>query len=192
MTTNTETGLVGFLCEVTDEPVTFQECLACAQRGAPGCPMVPAIIHDIASSVRSPEYANDLAIKAGADIGFSATELLNCPRQYRLKKQHPYWEKPSGKYRMTFGSGYHAALSTYQGEPDNDGVQHYLLRLNTCQPCHLKLRICQGDTRATDKHQTHHCNTTLLLGHHQSFAEWQPECVSTPLHSLKCNEFCDL
>ena len=75
--------------------------------------MVPAIIHDIASSVRSPEYANDLAKQAGAEVGFSATELLGCPRQYRLKKQHPYWEKPSGMYRMTFGSGYHAALSKY-------------------------------------------------------------------------------
>ena len=50
-TTNTQIGLVGFLCEVTEEPVTFQECLACAQRGAPGCPMVPAIIHDTASSI---------------------------------------------------------------------------------------------------------------------------------------------
>ena len=113
----TPTGLVGLLCEVTEEPVTFQECLACAQRGAPGCPMVPAIIHDIASSIRSPEYANELAKQAGADVGFSVTELLNCPRQYRLKKQHPYWEKPSGMYRMTFGSGYHAALSMY-----SDGI----------------------------------------------------------------------
>ncbi len=113
MTITTQTGLVGLLCEVTEEPVTFQECLACAQRGAPGCPMVPAIIHDIASSIRSPEYANDLAKQAGAEVGFSVTELLGCPRQYRLKKQHPYWEKPSSMYRMTFGSGYHAALSTY-------------------------------------------------------------------------------
>lgn len=113
--TTIQVGLVGFLCEVTEEPVTFQECLACAQRGAPGCPMVPAIIHDIASSIRSPEYANELAQKSGADVGFSATELLGCPRQYRLKKQHPFWEKPSGMYRMTFGSGYHAALSAYKG-----------------------------------------------------------------------------
>ena len=50
-TTNTQIGLVGFLCEVTEEPVTFQECLACAQRGAPGCKMMPAIIHDTASSI---------------------------------------------------------------------------------------------------------------------------------------------
>lgn len=38
--------------------------------------MVPAIIHDIASSIRSPEYANDFAKQAGAEVGFSATELL--------------------------------------------------------------------------------------------------------------------
>ena len=74
-------------------------------------------------------------------------------------------------------------------EPSNDGVQHYLLRLNMCQPCHLKLHTCQGDTKATDKHQTHHCNTTLPLALHRSFAEWLPGCVSTPLPSLKCNVF---
>jgi hypothetical protein len=113
ITTASPVGLVGFLCEVTEEPVTFQECLACAQHGPPGCPMVPAIIHDIAGSVRSPEYANNLAKEAGANVGFSVTELLGCPRQYQLKKQHPYWEKPSVMYRMTFGSGYHAALSKY-------------------------------------------------------------------------------
>ena len=101
--TTTPIGLAGFLCEVTEEPVTFQECLACAQRGAPGCPMVPAIIHDIASSIRSPEYANDFAKQAGAEVGFSATELLGCPRQYRLKKQNPYWEK--GFHRLRFDSG---------------------------------------------------------------------------------------
>jgi len=114
-TTVTQTGLVGFVCEVTEEPVSFDECLACAQRGAPGCPMIPAAIHDIAGSIRDPEYANNLAHQAGAEIGFSATELLGCPRQYVLKKQHPYWEKPTSMYRMAFGTGYHAALAKYPG-----------------------------------------------------------------------------
>jgi hypothetical protein len=112
-TTAIPVGLVGFLCEVTEEPVTFQECVACAQRGAPGCPMPPAIVHGIISSIRSSEYASELAKQSGAEFGFSVTELLGCTRQYRLKKQYPYWEKPSGMYRMTFGSGYHAALSKY-------------------------------------------------------------------------------
>ena len=113
MTTITKTGLVGLLCEVTEEPVTFDECLACAKRGAPGCSMVPAVIQDIADSIRDPEYANNLARKAGADIGFSVTELVGCPRQHVLKQQNPYWEKPSSMYRMTFGSGYHAALAKH-------------------------------------------------------------------------------
>jgi len=113
--TSARTGLVGFLCEVTEEPVTFNECLVCAQRGAPGCPMVPAVIHDIASSVRNSEYANNLAKEHGADIGFSAIELVGCPRQHVLKKRHAFWEKPSAMYRMAFGSGYHAALAKYPG-----------------------------------------------------------------------------
>ena len=118
----TQAGLAGFLCEVTEEPVTFQECLACAQRGAPGCPMIPAVLHDITTSMRSSEYANDKAKAAGAEVGFSVTELLGCPRQYRLKKQHPYWEKPSSMYRMAFGSGYHAALAQYP-----DGIKEQTL-----------------------------------------------------------------
>jgi hypothetical protein len=113
MTTHTNTGLVGFLCEVTDEPITFSECQTCAEKGAPGCPMVPAIIHNIASGIRDSDYANILAKENGADIGFSATELVGCPRQHVLKKKHPFREKPSAMYRMSFGSGYHAALSEY-------------------------------------------------------------------------------
>ncbi len=110
---STKTGLVGLLCEVTEEPVTFDECLTCSQRGAPGCPMVPAVIHDISNSIRDPKYADKFAKQAGADVGFSVTELVGCPRQYVLKQQHPYWEKPSSLYRMAFGSGYHAALAGY-------------------------------------------------------------------------------
>ncbi|MBI1793421.1 MAG: PD-(D/E)XK nuclease family protein [Chloroflexi bacterium] len=111
--TQTQTGLAGFLCEVTEEPVTFQECLACAQRGAPGCPMMPAVLHDIMNSIRDPEYADNMAKQAGAEVGFSVTELIGCPRQHVLKKKNPYWEKPSSMYRMAFGSGYHAALAQY-------------------------------------------------------------------------------
>ncbi len=110
---NTLTGLAGLLCEVTEEPVTFDECIACAARGAPGCPMVPAVIHDIAGSIRDPEYAAKLAQQAGADIGFSVTELVGCPREYVLKRRYPYWEKPLSLYRMAFGSGYHASLADY-------------------------------------------------------------------------------
>jgi hypothetical protein len=106
-------GLAGFLCEVTGEAVSFSECLACAQKGAPGCPMVPAAVHVAANSIRDPLYAQKLAEQAGAEIGFSVTELISCARQTRLKQENPYYEKPSSLYRMNRGTGYHDLLSQY-------------------------------------------------------------------------------
>lgn len=109
--TNKPKGLVGFTCEVTDQPIPFRDCLDCAIKGAPGCSMVPAVIQAAIGSLRDPEYSDKLAFQAGADIGFSVTELLGCPRQTRLKAEHPYYEKPSSLYRMNRGTGYHAMLS---------------------------------------------------------------------------------
>jgi hypothetical protein len=111
--TTTQTGLVGFTCEVTNQAVSFQECLACAQKGAAGCPMVPAAVHVAMNSIRDPQYAQKLAEQAGAEIGFSVTELLSCARQLRLKQENPYYEKPSSLYRMNRGTGYHGLLSEY-------------------------------------------------------------------------------
>lgn len=111
--TMTQTGLVGFLCEVTEQPVSFQGCLACAKQGAPNCPMVPAVVHVAMNSIRDPRYAQKMAEESGADIGYSVTELLNCSRQMRLKQEVPYYEKPSGFYRMNRGTGYHHLLSGY-------------------------------------------------------------------------------
>jgi len=73
--------------------------------------MVPAVILAAISSIRDPNYADNLAVQAGADIGFSVTELLGCPRQTRLKAENPYYEKPSSMYRMNRGTGYHAMLA---------------------------------------------------------------------------------
>jgi len=113
MTTATQQiGLVGFLCEVTDQAISFHDCLACARSGAPGCSMVPAAVH-IAANFRDPLYAQKLAYQAGAEIGFSVTEVINCARQTRFKQTYPYHEKPSSLYRMNRGTGYHNLLSEY-------------------------------------------------------------------------------
>ncbi len=120
--TTTQTGLVGFTCEVTNQAVSFHECLACAQKGAPGCPMVPAAIHVAANSIRDPLYAQKLAEEAGAEIGFSVTELISCARQTCLKQENPYYEKPSSLYRMNRGTGYHDLLSQYP-----DGIREETL-----------------------------------------------------------------
>jgi len=111
MTNTNPKGLSGFLCEVTDKPITFHDCLACSQGSPTGCPMIPAVIHASITSIRPPEYALNLAHQAGAEIGFSVTELISCPRQTRLKAEHPWYEKPSAMYRMNRGTGYHAILS---------------------------------------------------------------------------------
>lgn len=112
-TTTTQTGLIGLLCEMTEEPVSFDECLACAGRGAPGCPMLPAIIERIRDGLRPPDYAQSMARTRGADFGVSVTELIYCPRAYWLERQHPYRERPRDLYRMLRGTGVHADLAHY-------------------------------------------------------------------------------
>ena len=107
-------GLAGFLCDVTEEPVSFTDCLHCAQHGAPGCSFAPAVISNLIRGIRDSDYANLLARENGAELGFSVTELVGCPRQFVLKKQNPYYEKVSAMYRMAFGSGYHSALAEYE------------------------------------------------------------------------------
>jgi hypothetical protein len=104
-------GFAGFLCEVTSKPVSFRDCLTCSQTNPTGCPMIPAVIHASINSIRDPDYSLNLARAAGADVGYSVTELIACPRQTRLKALHPWYEKPSAMYRMNRGTGYHAILS---------------------------------------------------------------------------------
>ena len=121
-TTATQVGLVGMLCEVTEEPVTFDECLACAQRGAPGCPMTPAVIERIRDSIRPANYAQAMAEARSADYGFSVTEVIYCPRQHRLQNQFTYWERPRDLYRMQRGTGVHTDLAQY-----SDGIKETTL-----------------------------------------------------------------
>ena len=118
----TQTGLVGFLCEVTDQPISFQECLACARKGAPGCSMVPAVIHTATNSIRDPRYAQKLAEQTGAEIGFSVTELLSCARQMRLKTELPYYEKPSSRARYSTKTFFNERI-----------VRHHLQRRYACR-----------------------------------------------------------
>jgi hypothetical protein len=105
-------GLSGFLCEVTDKPVAFQDCLTCSQNEPTGCPMIPAVIQASIQSIRDADYALNLARESGAAVGYSVTELIACPRQTRLKALHPWYEKPSALYRMNRGTGYHAMLAS--------------------------------------------------------------------------------
>jgi predicted RNA-binding Zn-ribbon protein involved in translation (DUF1610 family)/CRISPR/Cas system-associated exonuclease Cas4 (RecB family) len=109
-------GLAGFLCEVTGSPVAFADCLACAQSARnKGCPLTAPVVDVIISGIRPPDLANQLAAEHGAEIGFSVTELLHCPRRQRLGQDNTWYEKPAGLYRMTRGSAVHDYLSRGSG-----------------------------------------------------------------------------
>ena len=114
-------GFQGFVCELSGEPVSAAECLACAQAGAPGCNYgTPAVIAGIANNMRTPNFSlaavqqkrEDIAF----DFGFSATELLGCPRKKRLIQQYPWWEKPSALYWAFRGTMMHSAAEKYAGD----------------------------------------------------------------------------
>jgi hypothetical protein len=108
-------GFAGFLCEVTEQPVSVQDCLACAQNGAPGCPMTPALVERIAEGVRPLHFSKNFATRSGADFGISVTELIGCPRRFRLVREHAYFEKPTSMARTQRGTARHADLALYSG-----------------------------------------------------------------------------
>jgi predicted RNA-binding Zn-ribbon protein involved in translation (DUF1610 family)/CRISPR/Cas system-associated exonuclease Cas4 (RecB family) len=106
-------GLAGFICEVTGSPVAFADCLACAKaRQNPGCPLPAAVIERIVTGIRPPDLADQIAAEHGAQIGFSVTELLKCSRRKRLEKEHAWYEKPQGLYRMMRGTAVHDHLNS--------------------------------------------------------------------------------
>ncbi len=97
----TNTGFQGFICEVTAEPVSPAECLACARKGAPGCTMTGPIIKGILSNLR-PD-----------DFGLTVTTLLGCARKARLKLEAPYWLKPSELWWSYRGQLLHNVAAQY-------------------------------------------------------------------------------
>ncbi len=112
--TQIRAGLAGFLCEVSSEPVAFADCLSCAlSANNPGCPLTASIIERIIAGIRPPDLAATLAAERGAEVGFSVTELLHCPRRLRLEKENAWYEKPGGLYRMTRGTAVHDYLCGY-------------------------------------------------------------------------------
>ena len=110
-------GFQGFVCEVSGACVSPDECLACALNGAPGCEYgSPAIIHGITTNMRAPGFSTRMAQTQGdtpVDFGFSATELLTCPRKYHLAQMHPWWDKPSQLYWAFRGTVMHSSAEAY-------------------------------------------------------------------------------
>lgn len=98
----------GFICEVSKEKVSPEECLACASNGAPKkCDMTAPIIRG---------FIND---KRPDDFGLSVTTALGCPRQWRLKIEYDYYTKPSAEWWLFRGTALHAAAEKYA---DAEGI----------------------------------------------------------------------
>ena len=110
-----QAGFAGFRCEVTGDPIAPPDCLACAQNGAPGCPMTPALVERIVSGIRPLHFSQGHADAAGAKFGVSVTELLGCPRRYRLVREYPYYELPTSLAAAQRGTARHADLALYTG-----------------------------------------------------------------------------
>ncbi|MEA2008517.1 MAG: PD-(D/E)XK nuclease family protein [Chloroflexota bacterium] len=92
----------GFICEVSKEPVSTEECLACARNGAPKkCDMTAPIVRG---------FIND---KRPDNFGVSVTTALGCPRQWRLKIAYDYFTKPSHEWWLFRGTALHAAAEKY-------------------------------------------------------------------------------
>ena len=112
-------GFQGFICEMSGEQVSPDECLGCALAGAPGCDYgSPAMITGIARNMRTPGFSTRIAQEDAPgdivpDYGFSATELLGCPRKYHLGQMYPWWDKPSKLYWAFRGQIMHERAEQY-------------------------------------------------------------------------------
>ncbi len=114
MTQSQATGLAGFLCELTGKPVSFDACLSCSYSVSRGCPMFPSAIERILATQRPQDYAMQIAAQhGGADHAFSVTEIVYCPRRYRLAREHPYYERPTAMWRMLRGTAIHDFLANF-------------------------------------------------------------------------------
>lgn len=111
---------VGWLCEVTGQPVLLATCLECARhRQQLACPFPPTILAALARSLAGETELVELrALAAEAKVALlRVTSLLGCTRQawYALHGPAPL-EKPSRHWARLRGTIFHAALESLAGE----------------------------------------------------------------------------
>jgi CRISPR/Cas system-associated exonuclease Cas4 (RecB family) len=95
----------GFLCEVSNEPVSPQECIACARTGGKaGCEFTPPLLRGIVA-----------ANQPRSVVGWSATQLAACPRKVRLRAEYPWYDKPGNLYYAWRGQIGHGAVEGAHG-----------------------------------------------------------------------------
>jgi len=88
----------GFICEADERQVPFDECLACAAQEHP-CTFPYAMLAWLAEDAREPHDS------------ISVTALTGCVRQAYLRRNRPYYERPSKRTALVFGTLIHNALA---------------------------------------------------------------------------------
>jgi hypothetical protein len=98
-------------CEVTDQGVTVQACLACArERLVPACPLTHTLLSALAAS-----HEVEPALEALKAVGYPiirVTSLTGCAREawYGLNETPAALEKPGRKWARLRGTIFHAGL----------------------------------------------------------------------------------
>jgi len=77
--------------------------------------MTPALVERILAGIRPQDFSQRHAMASGAQFGISVTELLACPRRFRLVREYPYYEKPTAMARTQRGTARHTDLALYSG-----------------------------------------------------------------------------
>lgn len=90
--------LVGFICERTEEPISFSECLECSRIQHP-CPFWDTVLQAL---------IENNADRPGA--GLSATMLTGCLRQTYFNLTLDYYQKPSKLWPALRGTMIHSML----------------------------------------------------------------------------------
>jgi hypothetical protein len=90
----------GFVCEDDGRQVSFDECLACAAKEHP-CSFPYAMIAWLAKDAQEPHDS------------ISVTALTGCVRQAYLRRNRPYYEPPSKRTALVFGTLIHGELAKH-------------------------------------------------------------------------------
>ncbi len=103
----------GFVCHITGAPVGPEECLACSLAGGlqdaesgQWCPFTPPIVRGLIAS-NQPRGL----------VGYSATELIGCPRKVILREQEDYWVEPGQAYWAFRGQLAHSIVELTHQDP---------------------------------------------------------------------------
>ncbi len=89
----------GFRCSLTDENVSFDECVKCSEAGVLPCKLTTTYLQLLSSNLTEEHSFPSVSV------------LTNCPRQLFFTRKNDVFVKPSDMYYMFRGTMIHGILS---------------------------------------------------------------------------------